>query len=69
MPGKQEIEFVIKPDGTVEERVVGVNGPECEQITASIEDALGEVTKRERTADYYDKQTERSDDNVWTNAS
>lgn len=52
---KQEIEFVIKPDGTVEERVTGVSGPDCEKVTEAIEKALGDVTKRERTSDYYDE--------------
>jgi len=67
MPSKQEIEFVIKPDGTVEERVVGVNGPDCEKITASIEDALGVVAKRERTSDFYN-QTQGTDDTISTTA-
>jgi hypothetical protein len=67
MPGKQEIEFVIKADGSVEERVIGVNGPDCERITASIEDALGDVTKRERLPTYYD-QSQTNDDTVSTNA-
>ena len=53
MPEKQEIEFVIRPDGTVEERVLGVSGPDCVKVTETIEQALGEVTKRERTAEYY----------------
>ncbi len=61
MPGKQEIEFVIRPDGTVEERVVGVSGPECEQITSTIEDSLGSVTRRERTSDYYGQPNLNSD--------
>ena len=52
---KQEIEFVIKPDGTVEERVTGVSGPDCEKVTEAIERALGDVTKRDRTSDYYDE--------------
>jgi hypothetical protein len=52
---KQEIEFVVKPDGTVEERVTGVSGPDCEKVTEAIEKALGDVTKRERTSDYYDE--------------
>ena len=52
---KQEIEFVIKPDGTVEERVTGVSGPDCEKVTEAIERALGDVTKREHTSDYYDE--------------
>jgi hypothetical protein len=53
MGGRQQIEFVIKPDGTVEERVTGVAGPDCEKVTAAIESALGEVGKREHTSDYY----------------
>ena len=55
MPAKQEVEFVIKPDGTVEERVIGVSGPDCEKVTEAIEQALGEVVKRERTSDYYNE--------------
>ena len=53
MPERQEIEFIIKPDGTVEERVRGVNGPDCERLTAAIEQALGEVERREHTSEYY----------------
>jgi hypothetical protein len=53
MPGKQEIEFIIRPDGTVEERVIGVAGPECEQITAGIEQALGTISHREHSSGYF----------------
>jgi hypothetical protein len=66
MPGKQEIEFVIKADGTVEEKVIGVNGPDCEKITASIEDALGVVAKRERTSSFYNNNQTESADSVHT---
>jgi hypothetical protein len=65
MAGKVEIEFIIKPDGTVEERVRGVAGPECEDITRGIEEALGEVAEREHTSAYYD-ETESADDHVTT---
>jgi hypothetical protein len=64
--GKQEIEFVIKSDGSVEERVTGISGADCEAITASIEAALGEVTKRERTPDYYNRSQNTTDDHVNT---
>ena len=60
MPGPQEIEFVIKPDGTVEETVRGVNGPACEAVTKAIEDALGEVEKRDHTPDYFGESTATS---------
>jgi Protein of unknown function (DUF2997) len=53
MPGKQEIEFVIRPDGTVEERVLGVAGPECEEITSGIEQALGIIAHREHSSGYF----------------
>ncbi|MGF1505330.1 MAG: DUF2997 domain-containing protein [Chloroflexi bacterium] len=64
MAGKQEIEFVIKPDGTVEEKVIGVSGPDCEKITADIEKALGEVIDRERTSDYFNGNSVSTDDAV-----
>jgi len=66
MPGPQEIEIIIKPDGTVEESVRGVSGPECEAVTKAIEDALGEIDKREHTSDYYGQTTETGD-HVTTN--
>lgn len=65
MAGRTEIEFVIKPDGTVEEQVRGVAGRECEDITRGIERALGEIAHRERTSEYYD-ETESAGDHVTT---
>jgi hypothetical protein len=63
MPGKQQIEFIIKPDGSVEERVTGMTGPDCIEQTADIEQALGEVVEREHTSDYY-KNQQQSDNTV-----
>ena len=48
----QRVEYVIRPDGTVEERVEGVPGPKCEQITEPFEETLGEVVERVHTAEY-----------------
>jgi hypothetical protein len=50
---KEEIEFLIRPDGTVEETTHGLLGGACEEVTAGIEAALGEITQREATADRY----------------
>ncbi len=60
MPVRQEMEFVIRPDGTVEERVTGVSGPGCEALTEDLEGALGDVVHREHTGDYFKNQ--QSDD-------
>lgn len=65
MPSKQEIEFTIRPDGTVEEKVLSVSGPECEKITSGIEDALGKISHRERSSQYY-SQEKSSDETVIT---
>ncbi len=65
MSKKQEIEFVIRPDGTVEEKVTGVSGPDCEKVTEAVERALGDVTKRDHTPDYYD-QSQGTDEAVTT---
>ena len=64
---KQQIELVIKPDGTVEEGVSGVSGPDCEALTESFEKALGIVIEREKMADYYNKAQKHAG-NVTTSA-
>lgn len=65
MPDKQEIEFIIRPDGTVEEQVIGVSGPDCEKITEAIEIALGTVTDRDRKPDFFNNSQDASE-NVTT---
>lgn len=67
MAQRQQIEFTIRPDGTVEEKVTGVGGPACEDVTRGIEQALGKVEDRERTSEYY-RSTESAGDSVVTNS-
>ena len=55
MANRQQIEFIIRLNGQVEERVSGVKGRDCERITRPIETALGEVTEREHTGEYYEQ--------------
>ena len=49
---KERLIFTIRPDGTVEERVEGVLGPACEELTMPVEERLGEVVERTYTAEY-----------------
>ncbi len=51
--GPQRIEFIIRPDGTVEERPQGFTGDACEEVTRRIEQNLGVITHREPTAERY----------------
>lgn len=49
---KQRREYVIHRGGTVEEHVLNVKGPSCEQETRETEERLGEVVHREYTREY-----------------
>ena len=64
---RQQLELIIRPDGTVEENVSGVSGPDCESLTESFEKALGVITDREKKAEYYNKAQKHAG-NVTTSA-
>ena len=56
MPEKQTLKFNIRQDGTVSEEVSGVVGNQCQEITKSIEEKLGEVSYVETKPEYYQSQ-------------
>ena len=41
------IKYTIKPDGTLEEEVQGVDGHACQRITTPIENEVGDVVSRD----------------------
>lgn len=48
------IKVKISPDGSrTEIKVSGVQGPSCESLVESLEQALGDVVDSGRTEDYY----------------
>lgn len=47
-----EVEVRIRPDGQVVVAVHGAPGPQCLDVARAFEQ-LGEVTERERTAEFY----------------
>ena len=53
---KQTIKFTIRQDGTVSEEVFGVIGNECQDVTKSIEEKLGNVTYVETKPEYYQQE-------------
>ncbi len=55
MSAKQEIEVTISADGQVSLRPTGVKGDDCVELTRAIEEAVGEVERREFTAEYYER--------------
>ena len=56
MPVQQTIKFTITQDGLVSEEVFGTVGNECEKITRSIEEKLGNVTYVEPKPEYYQQE-------------
>ena len=50
---QRTVRFKIPPDGRVEERVQGVLGDGCQQLTERLEAALGSVERREDTAEAF----------------
>ena len=56
MTQKQTLKFTIRQDGLVTEEVFGAVGNECQDITKSIEEKLGNVTYIETKPEYYQSQ-------------
>ena len=56
MSEPQRLKFTIRQDGTVTEEVIGVIGNQCQEITKSIEDKLGNVTYIEPKPEYYQQE-------------
>ncbi|MDJ1168202.1 DUF2997 domain-containing protein [Roseofilum sp. BLCC_M154] len=61
----ETLEFIIYPDGRVMEKVTGIVGSSCAEVTAAIEAQLGHVLKVEPTAEYFAQV--QQEENVTTN--
>ncbi|MDF0554299.1 DUF2997 domain-containing protein [Kamptonema sp. UHCC 0994] len=56
----ETLEFVIYPDGRVQEKVTGIVGASCAEVTAAIEAQLGLVLNQESTSEYFAAQLHQS---------
>ena len=50
---QRAIDITIKPDGGVTLEALNYQGPDCEQATRFLEEALGVPAKRSRKPEYY----------------
>jgi len=64
----ETLEFVIYPDGRVQEKVTGIVGASCAEVTAAIEARLGIVLTQEQTSEYFAQPLQQSE-SVETRAS
>lgn len=56
----ETLEFVIYPDGRVQEKVTGIIGISCAEVTAAIEAQLGRVISVEPSSEYFAQTLESS---------
>ena len=56
----ETLEFIIYPDGRVKEKVTGMVGNSCAEVTAAIEAQLGLVLSQEETSEYFAQVLEQS---------
>jgi hypothetical protein len=55
----ESLEFIIYPDGRVQEKVTGIVGQSCAAVTAAIEAQLGRVVSQDLTSDYYNQPVQQ----------
>ncbi|MCW6038446.1 DUF2997 domain-containing protein [Spirulina subsalsa FACHB-351] len=56
----ETLEFIIYPDGRVQEKATGIVGASCTEVTAAIEAQLGVVLSTEKTSEYYAQEQHQS---------
>jgi Protein of unknown function (DUF2997) len=49
----ETLEFIIYPDGRVQEKVTGIIGASCAEVTAAIEAQLGQVLSQQPTSELF----------------
>ena len=57
----ETLEFIIYPDGRVQEKVTGIVGSSCTEVTAAIEAELGIVLTQQSTSEYFAQKQSQSD--------
>ena len=62
----ETLEFIIYPDGRVQEKVTGIVGASCAEVTAAIEAQLGLVVTHEPTSEFYAAKALQQSDAVNT---
>lgn len=49
----RHLEVIVGPDGALRIDAIGYTGSTCGEATAFLEEALGTIAQRQRTADFY----------------
>lgn len=65
----ETLEFIIYPDGRVQEKVTGIVGASCAEVTAAIEAQLGQVLSTEPTSESFATKVQTEVTNTQTTFS
>ena len=57
MKSKERIDVWISPEGAITIDAVGYTGSSCEEATRFLETALGTIGRKQRSREYYRKNT------------
>jgi len=57
----ETLEFVIYPDGRVQETVTGIVGSSCTEVTAALEAELGQTISQQPTSEYFNQVNTQAD--------
>ena len=60
----ETLEFVIHPDGRVQETVTGIVGASCAEVTAAIEAQLGMVISYQQTSEHFAQRSDQQQPNT-----
>ena len=60
----ETLEFVIYPDGRVQEKVTGIVGSSCTEVTAALEAELGQTISQQPTSEYFNQVNTQADVSV-----
>ena len=61
---RRTIEIIVSPIGYISIDAVGFKGPDCEQATKFLEEALGVVGKKSKKPEYYQQGTTKNQQRV-----
>jgi len=64
MNANRTVEVIIGPSGEIQIDAVGFKGPDCEQATRFLEEALGVVGKKIKKPEYHQRSTRVSQQKV-----
>ena len=64
MNANRTVEVIIGPSGEIQIDAVGFKGPDCEQATKFLEEALGVVGKKIKKPEYHQRSTRVSQQKV-----